>query len=254
MRVSSAHVTTHTSYEGIMINRLALEIELEEFLRRFTDSIDRIYGRGLAATLATDVRQSTLWATVIRMFEYGVEGRTFDGLGDGDGTLDPDAQDAMLFLTGLHGLTAFLGEDEVPVPHKAIRVVEMACTRHVLDGGERFYAMDEDAQWSDCLSIAEIALLANMDVKSVRNATSEKAADRLNTQLIGKRSQVSLEEARRWLAGRKGFVPSSKTPIQTTSSHISLSANTFELLTAQAQANGVDVETLILALLGQVNA
>lgn len=188
----------------------------------------------------------------MRMYEYGVEGRVFDGLGDGDGSLDPDAQDAMLFLTGLHGLTPFLEEDEVPVPHKAIRAVEMACTRHVLDGGERFYSIDEDAQWSDCLSIAEIALLADMDVKSVRNATSEKAADRLHTQLTGKRSQVPLEEARRWLAGRKGFVPSSKTPGSTASLSLSVSAGTFGLIQAQAQANGMDVETLILTLLGKV--
>lgn len=57
------------------------------------------------------------------------------------------------------------------------------------------------------LTIAETALLANMDERSVRNAANPKLPDPLKTQQFGKRSLIDLKEARQWLAGRKGFIP-----------------------------------------------
>ena len=46
-----------------------------------------------------------------------------------------------------------------------------------------------------------------MDEKSVRNAANPKLPDPLRTTQVGRRSLVEPEEARRWLVGRKGFVP-----------------------------------------------
>jgi hypothetical protein len=56
------------------------------------------------------------------------------------------------------------------------------------------------------LTLFEVALLANMDERSVRNAANPKLPDPLKTNQVGKRSLVNPEEARRWLAGRKGFI------------------------------------------------
>ena len=237
-----------------MITRQELEAELEEFLKLFAESIDRIYGRGLGQPLQNSVRESTLWNAVMRMYHYGVEGRTSEGLGQGDGSLNPEAEDAKLFLTGLQGLELFLDEDGGFVPRRAVRVVEMACIRHVLDGGDRFHMLDEDGQWSDYLSVSEVALLADMDVKSVRNATNEKAADRLMTETIGKRSVVPLEEAKRWLAGRKGFRPTVKSNEgwkPAPAAQLLLSCAASDLLRSRAEADGVDVETFILNTLGK---
>lgn len=57
------------------------------------------------------------------------------------------------------------------------------------------------------LSIREVALLANMDEKSVRNAAYEKSEGALQTSLRDGRVYVAVLEARRWLAERRGFRP-----------------------------------------------
>jgi hypothetical protein len=57
------------------------------------------------------------------------------------------------------------------------------------------------------LTLAEVALLANMDERSVRNAANPKLTNPLKTEQVGQRSLVRPDEARRWLAGRKGYVP-----------------------------------------------
>ncbi|KWT98505.1 MULTISPECIES: hypothetical protein [unclassified Variovorax] len=54
------------------------------------------------------------------------------------------------------------------------------------------------------LGLDEVALLANMNERSVRNATSAEGESRLALLDDG---LVAVEEARRWLKGRRGFVP-----------------------------------------------
>jgi hypothetical protein len=96
-----------------------------------------------------------------------------------------------------------------------MRAVQTAVARMVLDGGERYtdFAVSEhglgNGDWG-YLTLSEVALLANMDERSVRNAANPKLPDPLKTEAMGKRSLVKPEEARRWLAGRKGFIPTSK--------------------------------------------
>jgi hypothetical protein len=54
------------------------------------------------------------------------------------------------------------------------------------------------------LSVAEIAVLADMNERSVRNATSAEGDARLVLQHDGTVANV---EANRWLSGRRGFIP-----------------------------------------------
>lgn len=56
------------------------------------------------------------------------------------------------------------------------------------------------------LSLHEVAFLACMTEKAVRNATQPIAADRLATRKEGKRTVVDSPEALRWLKGRRNFV------------------------------------------------
>lgn len=57
------------------------------------------------------------------------------------------------------------------------------------------------------LTLGEIAVLAQMNEKSVRNATQPKAPDRLHTRKEGTRTVVDSHEALRWLKGRRHFKP-----------------------------------------------
>lgn len=57
------------------------------------------------------------------------------------------------------------------------------------------------------LNLKEIAVLAQMDEKSVRNATQPTAPDRLLTRKEGTRTVVDSHEALRWLKCRRNFKP-----------------------------------------------
>lgn len=56
-------------------------------------------------------------------------------------------------------------------------------------------------------TLFEIAVLARMNEKSVRNATQPTSKDRLMTIKVGNRTLVEPHEALRWLKGRRGFNP-----------------------------------------------
>jgi hypothetical protein len=60
---------------------------------------------------------------------------------------------------------------------------------------------------SECLTLLEISIMAQMSEKSVRNATLPTAQDRLITTKQGTRTVVDLSEALRWLSGRRSFNP-----------------------------------------------
>ncbi|MFJ3106879.1 MULTISPECIES: hypothetical protein [Pseudomonas] len=57
------------------------------------------------------------------------------------------------------------------------------------------------------LTLLEIAIMAQMSEKSVRNATLPTAQDRLVTSKQGTRTVVEAPEALRWLSGRRSFNP-----------------------------------------------
>ena len=112
---------------------------------------------------------------------------------------------------------------------------------------------DGDEEMSDFLTFAEVALLADMDEKSVRNAAYAGDASRLVTAKSGKNVRVSLEEARKWLLGRKGFVPTSTTPAQPPSElpiQVAVKPATYERLVAAAAAAEVSVEEFLDRSLG----
>lgn len=57
------------------------------------------------------------------------------------------------------------------------------------------------------LTLNEVAFLAQMTEKAVRNATQPTAPDRLHTRKEGTRTVVDSNEALRWLKGRRHFKP-----------------------------------------------
>jgi hypothetical protein len=94
------------------------------------------------------------------------------------------------------------------LPPNLFKVYFLAQARHVFDGGSREY---EDEPVPDgFLTVREVAALADMDERSVRNAMNPKSPDRLTGQPHANRTFIPVAEARRWLKGRRGFQPTKK--------------------------------------------
>jgi hypothetical protein len=84
----------------------------------------------------------------------------------------------------------------------------MARARWILDEGSGV-DMNEAREWMNygVLTLRDVALLANMDEKSVRNAANPKLKNYLKTFNHGARTYVGVGDARAWLQKRGGFKP-----------------------------------------------
>jgi len=240
-----------------------MQFELMSFMQGYVDSFNRMYwdANAPAGSEALEkikdaerIKKTVLWRIANEMYDYGVSGIHNDNFGNGT-TLDGSYADAELFIRGLDSLALYLEEDDVRLPWITNKVVRTAVARHVLEGGERYtdFGTLETNSFEgdhDYLTLQELALLADMDERSVRNAASQK---QLATEQVGKRSLVTTEEARRWLSGRKGFVLT-KFPDESTNEtavgavkkvSISLPAHVLELLELKARQLNVAVAELI---------
>lgn len=203
-----------------------LKQELRDFMVGLARSAERVFGPsgggallGHAGRCAWDIEPSeallddaSLWQAVLTMYDYGIEGRPHPSFG-ANGDVGNRYGEAELFLLGLDSLTLFLEEDDVRLPKLSQRTVRTAIARHLLDGGERYITRNED-EMAGYLSFAEVALLADMDERSVRNAANPKLPEALVTKNFGRRSMIAIEDARRWLTSRKGFVPTQGAPAE----------------------------------------
>ena len=195
-------------------SKSAMQEQLLTFLNLFGREVAALYGvSDYAWTEKEAIERSPVWEAVSEMYDYGVEGIPTGDLVPGS-RIDGAHAHVEMFFRGLdtpHMRTCLEASDNAP-PRLAMFAVQSAVARMVLDSGDRytdFGAGEYGMGKGDCgyLTLAEVALLANMDERSVRNAANPKLPDPLKTEQVGKRSLVSPEEARRWLAGRKGFVP-----------------------------------------------
>lgn len=226
--------------------------ELMVFMQGFAQSVERVYGGGVVEVLSNEdqIKKSWLWRSVDQMYDFGIAGLPVEGLGVG--TLDGTLSDAENFLRSLKSMELYLDEDDVSLPRLSLRTVQTAIARHVLEGGERDidYGVAEYGDGNgdyEYLTLMEVALLADMDERSVRNATSSKIPDALQTVKIGKRALVTTEEAKRWLADRKAFVPTKLTrPDPCEATHeIVLPTDIAQRLTEKAKESGLSVAEFI---------
>ncbi len=244
-----------------------VKAELREFMCGFARSVERVYGMDTGGALLgfpgkkawdvapenAQIEESPLWGTVMSMYDYGIEGivpfSQTEALVDG-----PEADVEMFFLAlDTETMRLYLNEDEVRVPRLSMRTVQTAIARVVLDGGERYTTL-EDQQMAGYLSIYEVALLADIDERSVRNAANPKLPEPLITKSFGRRTLVDIHDARRWLLGRKGYVPTKHftPPVRPETgelTEISLPSDVrarFESLASQANVSSWDLLTQLL--------
>ena len=191
-----------------------MQDELFKFLTLAGKQIAQMYGASNSEwTEEESVKRSPIWEGVSEMYDYGVMGVPTGALVPG-GIINGAHAHIEMFLRAMDTpfMRVYLEECDNSPPRLAMLAVQSAVARMVLDGGDRFtdYGAGEFGVGNGdlgYLTLSEIALLANMDERSVRNAANPKLPDPLKTEQVGKRSLVNPEEARRWLSGRKGFIP-----------------------------------------------
>lgn len=206
-------MTTHLSHTdpAAPFSLAELKGELREFIVSFSQAMEiMVRPRSVPEIYPGDVdgaqvQDTWLWEAVIEMYKFGVLGAPSDKFGAGH-IIDGEHADAEMFLRGLGSMSPYLEDKGVPWPKLAILTVRTAVARHALEGGDR-YTDYEDSELN-YLSLPEMALLANMDERSVRNAANPKLPGALKTVSVGKRTFVEREVAKQWLLGRKGFIPS----------------------------------------------
>ena len=199
--------------------KIQMQDELSGFLISFGGQFAALYGASpLAWTTKDAVQTSPVWDTVNEMYDYGVDGLSIPAKpGSADSVIGRHSE-VEKFLHALNTLPMkrYLdGRGNTP-PRLAILAAQCTAARLVLDGVDRRtdYATDEFGPGNGdfgYLTLAEVALLADMDERSVRNAANSKLPNPLMTEPVGRRSLVRPEEARRWLADRRGFVPTKAT-------------------------------------------
>lgn len=196
-------------------NKIQMQDELSQFLTLFGGQLAALYGVDARSWATKDaVQTSPIWETVNEMYDYGVDGFPVPVKPGSAGSVIGRHNEVEQFLHALNTLPMkrYLGGQGNTPPRLAILAAQCAAARLVLDGVDRRtdYATDEFGPGSGdfgYLTLAEVALLANMDERSVRNAANPKLPNPLMTEPVGRRSLVRPDEARRWLATRKGFVP-----------------------------------------------
>lgn len=251
LRWSIVHSVQHGYHIMIMFDKSSMLAELREFMLDFTLEVGFCFGdKAAAACLPPEIalgesmldsppdvfKDYPFWRTMDAMYDYAVHGIAVEP--------GPFELNLTLLLT--------VDRPWERLPPLVLNTVLLAEQRNVLDGHSRQLTAKDPAP-AGYFTIGELSLLAAMDERSVRNAANPKlGAAALITEQIGKRSLVAVPEARRWLAGRKGFKSTSissraKEPDETFSTLL-LPTQTISRLEAIAKARGTSVDDLVIQL------
>ncbi|MCF7971157.1 MAG: helix-turn-helix domain-containing protein [Methylococcaceae bacterium] len=108
------------------------------------------------------------------------------------GVMYGDVEAVETFLCGMGSFRVLISGFITQLDSKYLFLHSLACARWTLDNG-------------DCLSIKEMALLAGVDERTIRNAASSKEDNKLITKKSGSSTIIENEEAIRWLDSRPDF-------------------------------------------------
>lgn len=145
--------------------------------------------------------------TVGQFYDYGLNGiRNFPPVGTSGSNEWTFAYGLIIDSAGSFLISESCNGDYVTV-EKCLHAAKAFFARLVLDGGERSW-VSLDHPPEGMLSIPEVALLAGLDERTVRNATSKSAANRLDTAVVDSSIYIPREAAIQWLSTKRGFIPS----------------------------------------------
>ncbi|MEZ5646024.1 MAG: hypothetical protein R3E94_03270 [Burkholderiaceae bacterium] len=237
------------------LTKVDMQEELMTFLRLYIAQTSRLFAGICNASAVEDlVRSSHLWQAVDAMYDYGVLGIPSGSLVP-NGAADMRHQEAERFIRAMHTPAMWLlldANDNAP-PQLALRVAKMSSARMALDNVLGRYQHDADENGratlsSDSLTIADVALLANMDERSVRNAANPRMPNPLRTQQVGLRTVVTPEDALEWLRKRRGFTPTQHSDLTADRPHefdVTLPEDVMHALLEEAARSGMPLEVLL---------
>lgn len=225
------------------------------FLRLYIAQTSRLFAGSYDESAIEDfVRSSPLWRAVDAMYDYGVLGLPCGSLVPG-GAADLLHQEAECFLRAMHtpAMWLLLGTNENTPPKLALQAARMSSARMALDNVLGRYEHNTDENGKPALSlgkltIADVALLANMDERSVRNAANPRLRNPLKTQQVGARTLVSPEDALEWLSRRRGFTPTQHTDLHAHRPQefdIELPEDVVQALLQKAASSGMPLQVLL---------
>lgn len=192
-----------------------MKAELRKIVWSFAESLGYVYGNsrtpalllppGFTAKELDDVEIDTfdldslpITQDMEELYQYAINGiQVREDFGDA-------YENSRDFIRGLEGFD-LLWENrisDVPIT-KCRHVVEVANARLVLANGGSATLANGDMLFNH-LTLSQVALLAGLDERTVRNATTPKAKDRLATVNFGGRTFVENSVAIEWLK-RRGF-------------------------------------------------
>lgn len=152
----------------------------------FGSEVPTLHG-GLSPVTKDALKQNRSWKLLSQLYDYAVEGiDAIDAPGsesDGTSSLVIDAGEVIALLSG----------EEAGPSDEWHDIIRMGDGRFALEDGQ-------------ALDVARVALLANVDMRTVRNAISAGA---LVTTKHHEDVLIANESARAWLMSRKGFKPTS---------------------------------------------
>ncbi len=205
-------------FEAPGLSKQVLGVELERGARELDDT----GGYVPAAEQAREhVRASSAWERLSRLFDYAVEG------------VLPDAVAAEDVVLGAAEVLELLADEDKRVSEEWEQIVAMGDARFALDDGDE-------------LLIEHVALLANVDERTIRNAISAGA---LLAEKVAGQARIMNSSARNWLGARRGFRPTRSTTNIVDLTSIRTPAELGAFLVRRRQALGLGIEQKKLLVL-----
>jgi ribosome-binding protein aMBF1 (putative translation factor) len=112
-------------------------------------------------------------------------------------------EDIKGFFNGLRDFPLLSNNADDYSLDKSLQVIELSCLRMALDEGGYCVLEDGTTLWGH-IALKDLAYLAGIDEKSIRNMATPKAKNPLKTVKHGSRTFVKFEVAKEWLRQR-GF-------------------------------------------------
>lgn len=197
-------------------NTVQGSFESLERLYEIEGVMDQVFGKDLTEEQAREkLRTSLAWQTLAAVYEYAVNGIEPDDKFDGPNSLVIDASDVLKLANSENYWVSDEWED----------IIWMADGRFGLDEGSPFL-------------LNKVALLANVDIRTVRNAASSGELVTFKNEVDGL-IYVENASARLWLLGRRGFKPTvvSDAAVGLTPDRVMTPAEFGAMLVAQREKN-----------------
>ncbi|RTE66110.1 DNA-binding protein [Amphritea opalescens] len=199
--------------KSIEERKYKLELDIEAGLRITQHALntfrDNSCRRAFSLSeMVLEPKSSSISDIFDNVFDYAVKGYTSAA----DCISLDDLQDMQAFLHIASSAMEFYEANRLTECENVFSAMIARAKLDLASGGYD-YAFTEDGNLfisgykDDLLTLSEVAFLANMNEKSVRNATHQTKDDRLETVKVGGRTYVTPEDGLRWLCKRRGFIP-----------------------------------------------